>query len=277
MQNYKDLLHKVLAEGSHRNTRSGETISMFGEFLEWDMREGFPAVTTKKLAWKSVVGELLWFINGETTLEALRHRSDLSPNAWTIWDDDAKRWNQSDDYDDLGKLYGYQWRSAGGYVDQLQNLVDKIMCEPNSRYLLVMSWNSVDVAQFTMALPPCHTGFQVYVDGPYMDLMWNQRSIDTFLGLPFNIASYGLLLEILCSMTGHRPRKLKCSLGDVHIYLDQISMVEELLSRRPMTLPTVSLPNIVKLDDLKEMTAKDFELVGYQSHPPIKAPLSVGE
>ena len=251
---------------------------MFGEFLEWDMREGFPAVTTKKLAWKPMVGELLWFINGETSIEALRHRSDLSPEAWTIWDNDAKRWNQSDtDYDDLGKLYGYQWRSAGGYVDQLQNLVDTINTDPTSRYMLVMNWNSVDVAQYAMALPPCHTGFQVYVDGPYIDLMWNQRSIDSFLGLPFNIASYGLLLEILGKLTGLQPRKLKCSLGDVHVYSNHIPMVEELLQREPLALPTVQLPEMKSLDDFKEMTAKDFVLVGYQSHPPIKAPLSVGE
>lgn len=143
--------------------------------------------------------------------------------------------------------------------------------------MLVMNWNSVDVAQQSMALPPCHTGFQVYVDGLYMDLMWNQRSVDTFLGLPFNIASYGLMLEILARMTGLRPRNLKCSLGDVHIYKDHVPMVEELLKRNPLSLPNVQLPDMKSLDDLRTMTAKDFELIGYQSHPPIKAPLSVGE
>lgn len=297
MQNYKDLLQKIITEGEERDTRSGKTRSIFGEHLAFDLRAGFPAVTTKKLAFKSMAGELLWFLNGKTDLPSLRKYSDLSEDAWTIWTNDCLRWHQKraqspaysgemgytecNDVEDLGELYGYQWRTLETEflrtIDQMQNLITSIKENPSSRYHIVCAWNATTVALGRTALAPCHVLFQCYVtDKGELDLMWYQRSVDTFLGLPFNIASYALLSHIICELTGLTPRYLKCTLGDVHVYEGHLEAVSELLSREPKELPKIRIPKLETLDDLKGLTAKDFELVGYEPHGPIKAPLSVG-
>lgn len=297
MQSYKDLLQKIITEGEERDTRSGKTLSIFGEHLAFDLRAGFPAVTTKKLAFKSMVGELLWFLNGKTDLPSLRKFSDLSEDAWTIWTNDCQRWHKQrvgklegeavtnyltwNDQEDLGELYGYQWRTLETEflktVDQIQDLVDSIKSNPSSRYHIVCAWNATTVALDRTALAPCHVMFQCYVTAKgELDLMWYQRSVDTFLGLPFNIASYALLSHIICELTGLTPRYLKCTLGDVHVYEGHLEAVSELLSRKPKELPQIRIPDLKTLDDLKGLTAKDFELVGYEPHGPIKAPLSVG-
>ena len=284
MDNYQKLMKKVLEEGEIRKTRSGKTRSLFGEHLEWDLRKGFPAMTTKRLAFKSCIGELLWFLNGETDLPSLRKRSCLPENAWTIWTNDFERWHKQMgtldtpeyyDYQSLGNLYGDQWRNRIS-VDQIAELVYNIESDPTSRYHIVMNWSVDDVARRTMALAPCHVMFQVYVSGGFIDLIWYQRSVDTFLGLPFNIASYGALMHIIGTLTGKIPRYLKCSLGDVHIYEAHIPAVVEQLSREPKRLPLFDMPTIRTLTDLYELTADDFSLVCYEHHPAIKAPLKVG-
>lgn len=204
MQNYKDLLQKIITEGEERGTRSGKTLSIFGEHLAFDLRAGFPAVTTKKLAFKSMVGELLWFLNGKTDLPSLRKYSDLSEDAWTIWSNDCQRWHKQriarlsgedatnyttwNNQESLGELYGYQWRTLETEflktIDQIQNLIDSIKENPSSRYHIVAAWNATTVALGRAALAPCHVMFQCYVTANgELDLMWYQRSVDTFLGL----------------------------------------------------------------------------------------------
>lgn len=203
MRNYQNLMAKVLEHGEERTTRSGDVIGLFGENLEFDLRKGFPAITTKKLAFKSVVGELLWFLNGDTTLSSLKKYTGLKEDAWTIWTDDCERWHnkRKNDYnlntlipeisyeelydtDDLGKLYGYQWRSFNGYVDQIANLIEGLQDNPYSRYHIVSAWNPSDIGEDSMTLPACHNFFQCYVSNEgYLDLIWNQRSSDVLLGL----------------------------------------------------------------------------------------------
>lgn len=296
MRNYQDLMAKVLEKGEKRNTRSGEVIGLFGENLEFDLRDGFPAITTKKLAFKSMVGELLWFLSGDTSLTLLKKFSGLSEDAWTIWTDDCERWHKSRrekfepipyipnlsydtlyDTDSLGKLYGHQWRSFEGYVDQIGNLIKSLQEIPESRYHIVSAWNPNDITRNRLALPACHTLFQCYVstDG-HLDLMWYQRSCDVFLGLPFNIASYALLSHIICHLTGLKPRMLKVTLGDVHVYSAHVEGALEQLSRTPKQHPDIKMPEFVTLDDLLEKTANDFQLVGYEHHPAIKVKLEVG-
>lgn len=289
MKNYQDLLTKVLIHGEERDTRSGKVYSLFGENLEFDLREGFPAVTTKKLLFNLVAGELLWFLNGRTDLPALRYYSNLPEGARTIWTDDYERWIAENPThiplkegtkECLGKLYGWQWRNFEGRnyeVDQIQELINKIKYNPKSRYLVVSAWHPSDIAEEAMALGACHNMFQCYVssDG-YLDLMFNLRSSDVFLGNPYNIASYALLTHILGSFTGLTPRFLKCNLGDTHIYLNHVEAVKQQLGNVPKALPTLSMPFPKSLEDLSHLTAKDFKLEGYEHYGVIKAPLSVG-
>lgn len=294
MKQTHNLMHDILLKGQRRETRSGVVYSVFRREIVHDMRISFPAPTTKKLMFNAMVGEGLWFANGDTCLGSLRVYSNLAEDAWTIWSNDCKRWHSKGDIqdaegniipkDDLGKLYGDQWRDFGGSnsvegVDQLQNLVDKMKNDPNSRYMIVQAYNPYDIADNAMALPPCHTGFQVYVDretGEF-DLDWTQRSVDVFLGLPFNIASYGWLMCVLGSITGLTPRFLYGSLKDTHIYESHLEAVGTQLSRIPSDKPCqLIMPSIKSLDDLKHLTAADFSLTDYDPMPAIKAPLSVG-
>jgi thymidylate synthase len=279
MKNYLDLIHYVKDNGRTAQTRSGETLRVFDYKLEYDVRYGFPAVTTKRLPFNLISGELLWFLNGYTTLRSLRRLSGLAEDARTIWTDDYLRWSAGsserplNDPQDLGKLYGYQWRRG---VDQVARLVDTIQKDPTSRYLRVEAWNPETVVNGEAALPPCHTGFTVFVEDGYLDLKWRQRSVDVFLGLPFNIASYALLLHILASITGLIPRRLIGDLDDVHIYTAHMSAVDEQLARTPKALPTLVMPEIPSLLSVTDLTCHDFRLDGYEPHPTIKAPLLVG-
>ncbi len=289
MHQYQNLLKAIIVQntqedGVHfdRETRSGDTAAIFGANLSFDLRKGFPIVTTKRVPFKAVAGELLWFLNKGSSLSSLRYRSDIEEGAWTIWTQDCERWNKArgtEASDDLGDVYGVQWRDCNG-VDQIANLVERIKKDPMSRYHIVNAWNVEAIDNDEMALPPCHMMFQVFCshDG-YMDLMWTQRSVDAFLGLPFNIASYGMLLTMLAQATGYRPRHLKASLGDVHIYADHFDQVLELLDREPMALPRLKLPKVLDKTNFfqyLDTTAKDWELIDYVSHAAIKAPLLVG-
>ena len=274
MKQLHDLMRDILANGNKRDTRSGEVTSVFHREVKFDMREGLPFPMTKRLAFKSMMGELLWFLSGECNIPDLRMRSNLPPRAWTIWTPDAKRWGS----EDLGKLYGYQWRNYGGEVDQIQDLVDKMRDDQASRYLIVNAYNPQDISEKTMALPPCHMGFQVYIEGEEFDLKWSQRSVDVFLGLPYNIASYGMLMKILQRLTGLTPRHLIGTLGDTHIYTNHIPQVNEQLSRDIyQCCATVDLPeDLHSLRDILLYTARDFKMDNYYPHPPIKADLCVG-
>lgn len=295
MKQTHELMKDVVLNGQERSTRSGDVTGVFRREFIHDMREGLPFPMSKSLAYNAMMGELLWFINGEITLSTLRMRSGLPADAWTIWTNDARRWHsQGSRYDmdgmelsaeDLGKLYGWQWRNFGGDgyfkkgVDQLQNLIDSMKNDQMSRYLIVQAYDPEIVAKQEAALPPCHTGFQVYIDAETgeFDLNWTQRSVDSFLGLPFNIASYGMLMIILGKLTGLRPRFLYGDLKDTHIYLNHLAAVGTQLERplRPCEA-WVELPDFEELDDLKKFTAKDFILHDYRPDSPIKAPLSVG-
>lgn len=316
MKQIQDLYKRIIAENvvklendsfgiKMRETRSGNTASSFGHVLAFDLREGFPAVTTKKLAWKAVVGELLWFLSGSTNLKKLREYTELDDDAWTIWSDDCKRWHKNnedapEDENDLGEIYSYQWRDFGGSehvrnndgvielfgeqgIDQIQNLITSLREQPESRYHLVSAWNPVTNSLQKAALPPCHYAFQCYVTDEdengirYLDLMWHQRSVDSFLGLPFNIASYGLLLTILARLTGCRPRFLKCTLGDTHIYEQHLEQCQEMIDREPLPLPTLKFRKIESLEDVLTMKASDFKLDNYVNHGVLKGKLSVGE
>lgn len=293
MKQLQQLMHDICLSGQRRETRSGVVHSVFRREFTHDMRTGFPATTGKKLAFKAMVGEGLWFTNGDTCLSSLRHYSNLSADAWTIWSNDCARWHSIPRFydngnvvpkDDLGALYGDQWRDYGGTeseegVDQLQNLIDKMKDDPNSRYMIVQAYNPSDVNSDAAALPPCHTGFQVYVDretGEF-DLDWTQRSVDVFLGLSFNIASYAWLMCVLGSITGLTPRFLYGSLKDTHIYDAHMEGVTEYLSRTiGDDVCHLVMPKIDNLYDLGGLTAADFSLSNYNPQGAIKAPLSVG-
>lgn len=292
MLSYKKLIKDVKENGEKRITRSGETISTFGRMLKFDMADGFPAVTSKKLAWQSVVGELLWFLSGKTDLPSLRIFTFGSDEGQrTIWTDDYKRWEAEivKEYglngirgreEHLGMLYGYQWRNFGGYVDQIQKLIDSLKNSPESRYHLVMAWDASIVEDASAALPPCHIGFQCYVTaGGKLNLHWHQRSWDLFLGAPFNIASYALLLHLLAKWTGYEPGTLSVFSGDTHIYTSHMDAVEEYLNNIEHELPELVLPEGTEtLESTLKLTALDFRgaLSGYGHGGAIKAPLSVG-
>jgi thymidylate synthase len=329
---YQELLQDILDAGSTKSDRTGTgTISVFGRQIRHKMSEGFPLLTTKKMAWKTMVTELLWFLRGDTNIKF------LVDNNCHIWDGDAFKnfmdtsegdpdliWNQEQfinmiktdnefakKWGELGPVYGKQWRSWNKYIvkpglvslgdgrynenywdidkpiDQIQNLINDLKTNPDSRRLMVNAWNVGELDQ--MVLPPCHYGFQVYTrpttreekitnPGKYraISLMWNQRSVDTFLGLPFNIASYGLLLTILAKEVNMVPDQLIGNLGDTHLYLNHIEQAKEQIGREPFELPTLNqFPTYEgSRPSIESYVVSDFTLKDYQSHPSIKAPLS---
>jgi len=321
---YINLLEDILTNGVKKQTRNGGTVSVFGRQIRHKMSDGYPLLTTKKMAFKTMVTELLWFLRGDTNIKY------LVDNGCNIWNGDAyknycKKWGGQNRYSiktpiledgvvvgssnrkftkeefineiktnpmvakelgELGPIYGKQWRrwsvtpnQYGEYetnpIDQIANLIKELKSNPDSRRLMVNAWNVGELDKMT--LPPCHYGFQCYVrEGKYLSLMWNQRSVDTFLGLPFNIASYGLLLEIIAKEVNMIPDELIGNLGDVHLYSNHIEQAKEQLTREPMKLPKLNeLPNYLCMkDDWECYKPSDFTLENYQSHPAIKAPLS---
>lgn len=281
MKQVKDLYLDILENGVKRTTRTGEVISVWDRKLQWDMSEGFPATTSKTLSWNLVVGELLWFLSFSDDLSDLRRLTfGKDEGQWTIWTDDAARWSATDpDY--VGDLYPTQWRNYNrSGVDQIENLIHTLKNSPHERNHLVMAWNPEAISFDMMALKPCHFGFQCYVTSDdKLNLKWFQRSCDAFLGLPFNIASYGLLLHMLCEWTGYTPGILSCDLGDVHIYEDHLGQVKRYIGNREYDLPVLNLPEKAKtFKSLIELTALDFQdsLIGYKSVEPIRAKLRVG-
>ena len=259
MQQYHDALRTVLAQGTPSTDRTGTgTISDFGLQCRYPLADGFPLVTTKKLHIKSIIHELLWFLQGDTNIRY------LNDNGVTIWDEWA------DANGDLGPVYGRQWRDFGG-VDQIQTLIDMIRKSPDSRRLIVSAWNPPDVPQ--MALPPCHTMWQVRILGGKLHLQLYQRSADMFLGVPFNIASYALLLVMLAHVTGYEPGDFVHSIGDAHIYSNHMDQVATQLARDPRPLPKLRITRPVQ--SIFDFKFEDFEITGYDPHPAIKAPVAV--
>ena len=258
-KDYQSLLFDVLSSGVNKTDRTGTgTRSVFGKQIRHDMSDGFPILTTKKVAWKTMVTELKWFLQGRTDIKYLQD------NNCKIWDGDYKKSGRTDG--ELGPIYGKQWRDING-IDQLENLITGLISNPDSRRHLVSAWNVEDLNKMT--LPPCHYSFQCYVNDGKLSLMWNQRSADLFLGVPFNISSYGLLLHLLCKETRLEPGELIGSFGDMHLYQNHIEQAKEQLDRDSFELPElkVSCYDIYRGDF-------DAELVNYESHPAIKAPLS---
>ena len=264
MQQYLNLLEHVLETGTDRGDRTGTgTRSVFGHQMRFDLSQGFPVVTTKKLHLRSIIIELLWFLRGDTNIGWLKD------NGVSIWDEWA------DENGDLGPVYGYQWRSwpasNGDAVDQIANLVRDLKQNPNSRRHLVSAWNPALVDD--MALPPCHCLFQFYVADGKLSCQLYQRSADIFLGVPFNIASYALLTQMLAQVCDLEVGEFIHTFGDAHIYHNHFEQARLQLSREPLALPTMKINPDVK--DLFEFTYEDFELVDYESHPHIKAPVAV--
>ena len=265
MQQYLDLMRHVLERGVEKHDRTGTgTRSVFGYQMRFDLADGFPCVTTKKLHLRSIIHELLWFLRGDTNVAYLRD------NKVTIWDEWA-----DPQTGDLGPVYGYQWRSwptpDGGHIDQIARVVEMIRTNPDSRRLIVSAWNVAQIEQ--MALPPCHLLFQFYVAEGRLSCQLYQRSADIFLGVPFNIASYALLTMMVAQVTGLKPGEFIHTLGDAHLYNNHLDQVHEQLSRTPRPLPTMRLNPAVK--DLFAFRFEDFELQNYDPHPPIKAPVAV--
>jgi thymidylate synthase len=275
MQQYLSLLKKVMEEGQDRETRNGKTRAMFGLQMRFNMADGFPAMTTKKLAFKAVKSELLWFIEGSGDDNRLKK---LNGTERTIWTDNAEApyWAPKAKFPgDLGRVYGVQWRKwrrpDGTTADQFAEVIEKIKKDPTDRRLIVTAWNPGELSE--MALPPCHMFMQFFVDGDKLSLLMHQRSCDVFLGVPFNIASYSLLLHMVAQVTGLKAHEFVHSLGDVHIYHDHFDAVKEQLAREPYPLPTLKLnPSVMNIDDFK---MEDIELLNYQSHPTIKAKMAV--
>ena len=256
---YQDLLSDVIGEGVEKTDRTGTgTLSLFGRSIKHKMEDGFPILTTKKVAFKTMVTELKWFLKGDTNIKYLQD------NNCKIWDGDYKRSGRTDG--ELGPIYGKQWRDWNG-IDQLENLIVGLINEPDSRRHIVSAWNVEDLSYMT--LPPCHYSFQCYVADNKLSLMWNQRSADLFLGVPFNISSYGLLLELLCAETGYEPGELIGRFGDIHLYKNHIEQAEEQIDRYSFELPKLGLTYY-------DIYRGDFDaiLTDYKSHPAIKAPLS---
>ena len=295
---YQGILRKLVLYGKEKGDRTGTgTLSYFGDQIRHNMADGFPLLTTKKMAVKTMMTELKWFLKGDANIKYLvdnnchiwdgdayknyRNKFEPAPYQFTpdtmeefinkIKTDDefAKQWGE------LGPIYGKQWRGWFAYnkqvdpvfVDQIKELIKQIKLNPDSRRLMVSAWNVGDLGEMT--LPPCHYGFQCYVSGGKLSLMWNQRSVDTFLGLPFNIASYATLLLLLCEETGYEAGELIANLGDVHLYKNHIEQATEQISREAYPLPQIKLSNVNLLEG-----EWDYELIDYKYHPSIKAPLS---
>ncbi len=263
MQPYLDLMTRILDEGTRRDDRTGTgTIGIFGHQMRFDLTAGFPVVTTKRLHLRSIVGELLWFLRGDTNVRWLHERGI------TIWDEWA------DDQGDLGPVYGYQWRSwpapDGRHIDQIARVIESIRTDPSSRRHLVSAWNVADVDR--MALPPCHALFQFHVADGRLSCQLYQRSADVFLGVPFNIASYALLTHLVAQQTDLEVGDFVHTLGDAHLYLNHLEQAREQLARKPLPLPTLQLTHRESLD---AYDLADVQLVGYQAHPSIKAPIAV--
>lgn len=264
MKQYLDLLQRILDEGTQKGDRTGTgTISVFGNQMRFDLSKGFPLLTTKKLHLKSIIYELLWFLKGDTNVHYLQEHG---VRIWNEW---------ADENGDLGPVYGHQWRAwpdgKGGVIDQIADVVEQIKHTPNSRRLIVTAWNPADIPQ--MALPPCHCLFQFYVAGDRLSLQLYQRSADTFLGVPFNIASYSLLLLMMAQVTGYKPGDFVYTTGDTHLYLNHIEQAKEQLSRTPRQLPTMALnKDVTSLFDFKY---EDFQLTDYNPYPHISAKVSV--
>ena len=264
MKQYLDLLDEVLREGTAKEDRTGTgTVSVFGRQLRFDLDQGFPLLTTKQLHLKSIIHELLWFLSGDTNV---RYLQEHGVRIWNEW---------ADEHGDLGHVYGYQWRSwpdyDGGSIDQIATIVDDIRRTPDSRRLIVSAWNVADLPR--MNLPPCHLLFQFYVADGRLSLQLYQRSADLFLGVPFNIASYALLLQMTAQVTGLRPGDFILTLGDAHIYRNHLDQVRLQLSRTPRPLPRMELnPARSSLFDFRY---DDFRLVGYDPYPHIAGSVSV--
>ena len=277
MKNYLELLQAILDRGTRKEDRTGTgTLSLFGHQLRFDLAEGFPAVTTKKLHFRSIIHELLWFLSGDTNIRY------LNENGVRIWDE----WATEDG--ELGPVYGAQWRNwiaaDGRRIDQVAQLLDDLRARPDSRRHIVSAWNPAllpdesrspreNAAAGLQALPPCHTLFQFHVADGRLSCQLYQRSADVFLGVPFNIASYSLLTMMIAQVVGLKPGEFVHTFGDVHIYLNHLEQVKTQLSREPLPLPTMRLNP--ERRDLFDFRYEDFELVGYQHHPAIRAPISV--
>ena len=264
MKQYLDLLDRILTEGVKKEDRTGTgTISVFGNQMRFNLEEGFPLLTTKKLHLKSIIYELLWFLRGDTNIKYLK---DHGVSIWDEW---------ADENGELGPVYGHQWRSwpdeNGGTIDQIQNVVNQIKNNPDSRRMIVSAWNVAEVER--MALPPCHTMFQFYVANGRLSLQLYQRSADTFLGVPFNIASYALLLQMMAQVTGLKAGDFIHTTGDTHLYLNHIEQAKLLLTRTPRPLPRMIINPDVK--DIFDFKYEDFQLEGYDPWPHIKAAVSV--
>ena len=263
MQQYLKLLDRILTEGATKTDRTGTgTKSVFGNQMRFDMADGFPLLTTKKLHLKSIIYELLWFLRGDTNVHYLQEHG---VRIWNEW---------ADENGELGPVYGHQWRSwpdyNGGTIDQIQNVVDMIKNHPDSRRMMVTAWNPAEVEQ--MALPPCHCLFQFYVADGRLSLQLYQRSADTFLGVPFNIASYALLLQMMAQVTGLQPGEFIHTTGDTHLYLNHLDQARLQLTRTPRPLPTMKINPDVK--NLFDFHYEDFQLEGYDPWPHIAATVS---
>ncbi len=264
MQQYLDLLSRILNEGVHKGDRTGTgTLSVFGNQMRFNLRDGFPLLTTKKLHLKSIIYELLWFLRGDTNIHYLQEHG---VRIWNEW---------ADENGELGPVYGHQWRSwpdyKGGTIDQITNVLEQIKHNPNSRRMLVTAWNPAEVEE--MALPPCHCLFQFYVADGRLSLQLYQRSADTFLGVPFNIASYALLLQMMAQVTGLEAGEFIHTTGDTHLYSNHLEQAKLQLTRTPRPLPKMKINPDVK--DLFAFKYEDFELIDYNSYPHISAEVAV--